>query len=245
MRTSTIAALVALAAGLLAGAGPAAARVPTCAGEVATIVGTPGADVLTGTPGADVIVGLAGDDVLTGKGGDDLLCGGAGSDAITALAGADRVHGGRGDDQIDDVVVRSADQELVGGPGDDTLVFSWRIEEDGEEVPVTVLTDFAAGLAVLGDAGLTFPARSFDTVRARFSAGTWAVVGTDRADHYTTHQYMSVEARTGRGHDVIHGSWHDDDIDGGPGRDTAYASRGRDTCRSIERGPLEACEALS
>lgn len=245
MRTITIVPLVALAAGLLAGVSPAGAGGPTCAGEVVTIVGSPGDDVLTGTPGDDVIAGLAGDDVLAGKGGDDLLCGGAGSDSITALNGTDRVHGGRGDDVIDDVVVGSAAQELVGGPGDDALAFSWRVEEGGEVVPVTVLTDLAAGVAVLGETGLSFPVRSFRTVRAEFSVGTWAVVGTDRGDRYTTHQYMSVEAHTGAGRDVVHGSWHDDDIHGGPGRDTAYASRGRDTCRSVERGPLAACESLS
>ncbi len=245
MRTSRIAPVVVLAVGLLGGVSRAEGDLPTCAGEPATIVGTPGDDVLSGTSGADVIVGLAGDDVLTGEGGDDLLCGGTGADTLTASGGADRVRGGRGDDEIDDLVVRSADQELVGGPGHDSLSFAWRIEEGGENVPARVLTDFDAGVAVLGETGLTFPVRSFRSVRARFSAGTWAVVGTDRGDRYTTHQYMSVEADTGRGRDVVRGSWHDDDIHGGPGRDTAYASRGRDACRSVERGPLEACEALS
>ncbi|MGZ5214522.1 MAG: hypothetical protein ACXWEN_12345, partial [Actinomycetota bacterium] len=42
---------------------------PTCQGQVATIVGTPGDDVITGTPGNDVIVGLGGNDVINGMGG--------------------------------------------------------------------------------------------------------------------------------------------------------------------------------
>ena len=51
-----------------------------------------------------------------------------------------------------------------------------------------------------------------------------------------------MQALTGPGNDVVHGSWHDDVIRGGSGRDTAYPSRGRDACRSVERGALGECE---
>lgn len=236
-----------LAAGALlaSGAFPAASvppAAPTCDGSPATIAGTSGADTLEGTPGRDVIAGLGGDDVLVGGGGDDLLCGGAGDDVITAAAGSDRVRGGRGDDEVHDVLTGVEGQALVGGPGTDSLTFGWRVEQDGEEVGVTVHTDFAAGVAVLGDTGVRLLARSFRSVEALFSEGRWEVVGTDGPDHYTTHQYLSVAARTGPGNDVVHGSWHDDVIRGGRGRDTAYPSRGRDVCRSVERGPLGECE---
>jgi len=46
-----------------------------CAGRVATIVGTPGNDLLVGTNGPDVIAGLGGNDVIYGLGGNDILCG--------------------------------------------------------------------------------------------------------------------------------------------------------------------------
>ena len=232
---------------LVAGAGPAAswAQPVTCQGEPATIVGTAGDDTLDGTPGDDVVAGLGGDDIVTGGGGDDLVCGGAGTDLVTAGAGADRLHGGRGDDEVHDVVVDSDDQALVGGPGRDALLLGWRVSDGGEEVPVRMLTDFARGTAVVGDTGAAFPARSFHRVEARFSEGTWAVVGTPGPDHYVAHQYMSVHARTGAGRDVVEGSWHDDVISGGRGRDTAYADRGRDTCHSVERGPLGECEYVS
>jgi Ca2+-binding RTX toxin-like protein len=41
----------------------------TCDGKAATMVGTPGDDLLVGTSGVDVIVGLGGDDTITGRGG--------------------------------------------------------------------------------------------------------------------------------------------------------------------------------
>src|SRR4051812_15572614 len=47
-----------------------------CRGVPATIVGTPGDDVIQGTSGDDVIVAGAGNDFISGNGGDDLICGG-------------------------------------------------------------------------------------------------------------------------------------------------------------------------
>src|SRR5687767_10966359 len=60
---------------LLFGA-PAHAATPTCAGKQATIVGTPGTDILTGTEANDVIVGGGGLDQIRGRGGDDVICAG-------------------------------------------------------------------------------------------------------------------------------------------------------------------------
>ena len=80
----------------------------TCAGREATIIGTPGRDVLVGTPRRDVISALAGDDVVQARGGADLLCGGAGNDQLTGGPGPDRLIGGAGRDVCS------------GGPGRDT-----------------------------------------------------------------------------------------------------------------------------
>ena len=76
-----------------AGGGGATASSASCGGRRATIVGTPGRDVLRGTPGPDVIAGLAGNDVVTGLGGADVVCGGAGADrlASTGRPSADRI----------------------------------------------------------------------------------------------------------------------------------------------------------
>jgi Ca2+-binding RTX toxin-like protein len=107
---------------------------PTCAGQEATLVGTPGDDVLTGTPGADVIAARdgndivragdgndivcagEGDDIVSGGGGADLLLGQPGADFLAGNAGADRLSGGGGDDFLEG---GEGPDVLKGGDGDD------------------------------------------------------------------------------------------------------------------------------
>jgi hypothetical protein len=79
----------------------------TCAGRIATIVGTNDADELRGTSGDDVIAALRGDDSVQGRGGDDLVCGGKGRDDVAGGRGDDFLRGGSGRDTCD------------GGPGRD------------------------------------------------------------------------------------------------------------------------------
>lgn len=108
-----------------------------CAGQPATIVGTPGKDTLTGTGGPDVIAGRGGNDVIEGVGDDDRLCGNSGNDQVDGGSGDDFVRGnpdkdrvnggpgndnargGRGDDRVDG---DDGDDRLRGNPGDDHLV---------------------------------------------------------------------------------------------------------------------------
>jgi len=120
-RTTPLAALTLALAGTWSVAPTAQAAATTCAGKVATIVGTPGADVLRGTPGRDVIHGRGGDDVIRGLGGNDLLCGGPGSDTILGNSGQDRIFG-QGDkkwhDQYQSILTGD---RLNGGPGDDRI----------------------------------------------------------------------------------------------------------------------------
>ena len=63
-----------LVAAIAAPASAQTARVQTCRGQVVTIPGTSGADVLVGTPGPDVIQGLGGNDIIQGGGGNDRHC---------------------------------------------------------------------------------------------------------------------------------------------------------------------------
>src|SRR5207253_2185852 len=54
----------------------------TCQGHPATIVGTPGDDIIVGTSAPDVIAGLGGNDVILGERGNDIICGGPGDDSL-------------------------------------------------------------------------------------------------------------------------------------------------------------------
>lgn len=80
-----------------------------CFGQLPTIVGTSGPDVISGTSGRDVIMGLSGKDTINGRGGDDRICGGDGADTLKGGAGDDELYGNDGADT------------LVGGPGEDHL----------------------------------------------------------------------------------------------------------------------------
>ena len=88
---------------------PATPVVVTCGGQLATIVGTNGADVLVGTAGDDVIAGLDGADTIFGLEGNDMMCGGPGDDRLFGAVGDDLMFGGEGNDR------------LLGGDGGDTL----------------------------------------------------------------------------------------------------------------------------
>jgi Ca2+-binding RTX toxin-like protein len=117
----------------------------TCAGMVATIVGTNGPDVLIGTPGPDVIVGLGGDDEIYGDRFDDFICGGPGDDYIEGGGGEDLIFGEEGNDVIDGGVAGvggafddTGDDVISGGPGHDTII--------GSDLP-------QAGSSLYGDQG--------------------------------------------------------------------------------------------
>ena len=91
---------------------------PSCGDVPATLVGTPGNDVLVGTDGPDVIVGLLGNDTIRGLGGDDLICSGFGDDIVDGGAGNDTLLGGPG---ADTVRGSAGDDFILGGHGHDDL----------------------------------------------------------------------------------------------------------------------------
>lgn len=115
-----VAVLVATATATPAMGGPRQGAAASCLGRTATITAEPGAAgaTLVGTPGDDVIVGTAGDDLIVGMGGNDIVCGLAGDDVIHGDAGHDVVSGGPGHDELDGGPGRD---RLRGGPGDDIL----------------------------------------------------------------------------------------------------------------------------
>jgi uncharacterized protein len=92
--------------------------IPQCNGLPATIVGTPGDDIIHGTNGNDVIVGLGGNDIIYGGNGNDVICGNAGNDTLYGGNGNDVLLGGTGNDVLDGA---NGDDTLYGGDGIDTL----------------------------------------------------------------------------------------------------------------------------
>jgi uncharacterized repeat protein (TIGR01451 family) len=95
-----------------------APAVPTCRGRKATIVGTPGPDLLGGTAGRDVIFAWAGSDRIFSAGGRDLICAGTGDDLANGGPSSDTVLAGRGADLV---LGRGGSDELRGGRGRDRI----------------------------------------------------------------------------------------------------------------------------
>lgn len=179
-----------------------------CGGEFATIVGTPGDDVLTGGPGSDVIVGSDGDDTIRGRGGLDKICGGSGDDTIDGGSGGDWIRGGPGADV------------LRGGAGDDTL-----LGESGDDTARgNAGNDDIWGLSgrdtLIGDKGADTirGGKHADTIRG--GSGRDALHGQGGDD--------TIEG--GTNDDKMWGNNGRDDLTGGRGIDTANGGRGRDTC---------------
>jgi hypothetical protein len=105
------------------------------AARAATLIGTPGNDVINGTPGDDTIFGLDGNDVINGGAGNDDIDGGGGSDDIHGGPGIDAVLYGdrtgpvkvtldnvRNDGQGGDDNVHSDIEQIYGGMAGDQLV---------------------------------------------------------------------------------------------------------------------------
>jgi hypothetical protein len=91
-----------------------AQRPASCAGQLATIVGTNKDDRIRGTTKRDVIVARGGDDVVRALGGNDVVCGNAGDDLLMGGRGNDRLRGQGGDDLLRGGPGQNA---LKGGPG--------------------------------------------------------------------------------------------------------------------------------
>jgi Ca2+-binding RTX toxin-like protein len=112
------AALIA-AAGILLAPLAAKAEAISCGGKKATIVGTPGDDVIVGKGASDVIYGGGGDDRISGgRNGNDTICGGSGDDTLNGGRGFDKLYGEEGNDNLDG---ETGSDMLDGGGGNDKL----------------------------------------------------------------------------------------------------------------------------
>jgi Tol biopolymer transport system component len=117
------------------------AELPRCSGRIATLIGTPGRDVIKGTKRKDVVVALGGDDQVSTGSRADVICAGPGRDQVFAGdngegGGSDLVRGGPGADKIvlgpelgrafgeggnDTLIGSKGGDNLFGGPGDDLI----------------------------------------------------------------------------------------------------------------------------
>lgn len=195
----------------------AAAAVPRCFGERATIVGTSGDDVLNGTSRRDVIVGRGGDDVIKGRGRADLICGGKGDDTIRGGDGIDLAFGGGGNDEI--YGQAGSFNQAVPGPGNDFVNGGPSL---GDEV---IYLD--AGGPIVGDLGAgTVTGHGTDEL-----AGVEWLIGSEHDDTLTgsdgsdaifgaggNDTIVALDSPPEAG-DFLAGGTGDDDIDGGAGFD--------------------------
>jgi large repetitive protein len=83
------------------------------------LIGTAGADTINLDPGQLLTVdGAGGNDILNGSSGDDVLLGGTGNDKLTGNAGNDYLAGGN---DADIMIGGLGDDVLLGGTGNDSL----------------------------------------------------------------------------------------------------------------------------
>ncbi len=225
-RTAPLLAVL-LAVPVLAVNAPASAA-PLCDGKPATVVGSPGDDLIQGSAGDDVIVALGGDDTVLAGGGDDVVCGGDGNDVLRGGDGSDLLRGGNGDDELygelDALVENRASglsrigDDLYGGPGDDLLDAGADARETDAFALDTVHYDL-----------------SETPVQVDLGTGTATGQGSDTVEPGTLQVYGSPFA------DVLVGSPRTDVLQGGAGPDTLRGLAGEDFLYpDAEGGPADA-----
>lgn len=198
-----------MVAATLAAASPASAQAFICDGLPATIVGTPGNDVLPGTPGDDVIVALGGNDRILAGDGNDTVCGGPGNDFVRGQRGNDTLLGGAGRDLM---FGNAGPDTLVGGDGNDVLWGGVGPDEiyagpGNDTIHAGHGNDFAIG------------GTGKDTLNGSTGADElWGGQGVD-------------SMRGGIGFDDLFGEGANDLLIGGPGEDFLAGGPGSDRCR--------------
>ncbi len=220
-----------------AGAGPPG---PDCLGRHATVVGTPGNDILRGTSHGDVMVGLGGKDTILGGGGNDLICGGAGRDRIHGGDGADQVSGGSGNDRLASSQKALGQDRFWADAGDDTYVVKG---DDTTLLDPAIIVDFSRSPRGVGVNLLHGTARGWGHDTLRF-AGGGDIVGSDHADVLVGTPFTDV-LEGGTGADTIKARGGDDAVSSAKGHARLSAGEGNDVlfvggaARVVHAGPGE------
>jgi hypothetical protein len=226
-----VAAILAACAFLLSTVVPGAGQVTYyCDGRAATIVGTPGNDLIRGTPGDDVIVALDGHDKIYPYAGHDVVCAGAGNDTVYGGTGNDRLFGDAGDDFL---AGQDGDNFLDGGDGNDRLY--------GDSGNDTLLGGGGRDL-LSGKAGDDLLDGGDDIDKLYGGAGHDVILGGNGNDFLDGDDGDDVLAG-GEGDDRLYGAGGNDTLDGGAGENLVSGGTGTDQCTN---GPLfYKCETIS
>jgi hemolysin type calcium-binding protein len=226
--------LVALASCALLPVVPAGGQEPpSCFGETAMIVGTPGNDHIRGTQGKDVVQTLGGNDVVHALGGDDVICGDTGHD---------RLYGGRGNDILHK---ESGGALFKGGPGNDTLLGNlgddrmyggrgndFMLGGTGDEEDIHPGNDYMKGGPgndfMNGGQGEDYVSggEGADTIEGY--SGDDVLLGGPGDDQITDSIDGNDLIKTGQGNDTVHAGVGDDHVFGGPGDDQLFGEEGND-----------------
>lgn len=235
-----------------------------------TMLGSSHPDELRGGEGADVLRGRAGDDSLYtdpqtyrrdrpgwddeaygGAGadhldlgnGDDVGRSGPGRDSLVHLSGPADLRGGGGNDYLETYLEHADGQQVLGGPGRDTL-YAWSVlGPDGEQQRARGRIDLPRKALRVDVAGDVRRSVLGGVEVLRVPDGVWSVVGTGADEKFLGAEtaWSRLLVRAAGGNDLIGGTPGDDRIDGGPGNDRSGDDQGRDVCISIERS-WEPCE---
>jgi uncharacterized repeat protein (TIGR01451 family) len=197
-------------------------------GDVCTMVGTEGADLLVGTSGDDVICGLGANDDLRGMGGNDLVFAGTGNDTVTGGEGNDTLYGEAGNDHL----FGEAGGDAVFGGSDGDLLLSGGLGADrveGEAGSDIAFGDAGADTMLGGDGDDVLHGDDGDAVFDDGDAGDFIVSGLGSDTVFGEGGGDEVWGDLDNNANDTAGSG--DEIRGGPGNDVAYGTGGNDVIR--------------
>jgi Ca2+-binding RTX toxin-like protein len=168
--------------------------------------------------GGRISLGQGGDDRIGGTGLADHIDGGPGDDIIEGGPGDDILLGGDGDDDIIASIVLDGADQILGGPGTDTVSYAKRGGPFSDGASVSVTLD---GLANDGDVGGEGDHVALDIENIVGGALDDILVGSAAANRI----------QGGPGDDEIHGEGGDDRLEGQDGADFLDGGAGTNMLR--------------
>ena len=220
-----------------------------------TINGSKRDDYIEGGGGGDTINGLGGHDVLWAEGpvpggsDGDKLSGGDGDDFLYSFRGQDTLLGGPG---IDSIYAQSADRANVSAGGGNDALFVNVVREGGAKINGASGTDILTLTTTFGDPG-NRPRIRVNLASGVIDSSSGGPAQVKGVEQVLVNDYVSVDfngtnsgelvgvARGGAldaamngGTDWAYGSFFNDRLDGGKGKDTIWGMAGTDSCSAGE-----------